>query len=142
MKSAACTICERLVRVSRKTNRKTRVRTRPAYLDTKTARVILRERDAVSVNVLRKSMLTTSIEVLWTARYDYKKNWRLVPHAHDYFQMIYFLSGAGSLFLGHREYRVRPGDLFLIKPHTKHGLAPYSLLKTLDLKFRVLDAGF
>ena len=86
-------------------------------------------------------MLTTSVEVLWTARYDYKKNWRLVPHAHDYFQMIYFLGGAGCLFLAHREYRVRPGDLFLIKPHTKHGLAPYSPLKTLDLKFRVFDAG-
>lgn len=86
-------------------------------------------------------MLTTSVEVLWTARYDYKKNWRLVPHSHDYFQMIYFLSGAGSLFLAHREYSVRRGDLFLIKPHIKHGLAPHSPLKTLDLKFRVFDAG-
>ena len=29
--------------------------------------------------------------------------------------------------------------MFLIKPHKKHALAPYSPLKTLDLKFRVYD---
>lgn len=85
-------------------------------------------------------MLTASVEVLWTARYDYKYNWKLVPHAHDYFQMIYFLGGSGSLFLANRDYQVRPGDLFLIKPHNEHALAPHSSLKTLDLKFRVYDA--
>ena len=85
-------------------------------------------------------MLTTSVDVLWTARYDYKHNWKLVPHEHNYFQMIYFLAGSGCLFLTDREYRIRPGDLFLIKPHKKHALAPYSPLKTLDLKFRVYDA--
>jgi AraC-like DNA-binding protein len=84
-------------------------------------------------------MLTTSVDVLWTARYDYKHNWKLVPHEHNYFQMIYFLAGSGCLFLTDREYRIRPGDLFLIKPHKKHALAPYSPLKTLDLKFRVYD---
>jgi AraC-like DNA-binding protein/mannose-6-phosphate isomerase-like protein (cupin superfamily) len=87
-----------------------------------------------------ESMLTTSVEVLWTARYDYKHNWKLAPHAHDYFQMIYFLSGSGCLFLGDRDYLVQPGDLFLIKPHKKHALAPYSSVKTLDLKFRVYEA--
>jgi len=86
-------------------------------------------------------MLTASVDVLWTARYDYKHNWKLVPHEHNYFQMIYFLAGSGHLFLKDREYAIRPGDLFLIKPHNKHGLAPYSQLKTLDLKFRVYDAG-
>jgi len=84
-------------------------------------------------------MLTASVDVLWTARYDYKHNWKLVPHEHTYFQMIYFLAGSGRLFLKDREYAIRPGDLFLIKPHKKHGLAPYSQLKTLDLKFRVYD---
>jgi AraC-like DNA-binding protein len=85
-------------------------------------------------------MLTASVEVLWTARYDYKHDWKLVCHEHDHFQMIYFLSGSGCLSLANREYRIRPGDLFLIKPHKEHGLAPASPLKTLDLKFRVYDA--
>lgn len=86
--------------------------------------------------------MTASVEVLWTARYDYKHDWKLVRHEHDHFQMIYFLSGSGCLFLADREYRIRPGDLFLIKPYKKHGLAPSSPLKTLDLKFRVYDADF
>ena len=84
-------------------------------------------------------MLTSSVEVLWTARYDYKRHWTLVRHKHDYFQMIYFLSGAGSLFLDSREYSIREGDLFLIKPHRNHGLVPSSPVKTLDLKFVVND---
>jgi AraC-like DNA-binding protein len=84
-------------------------------------------------------MLTSSIDVLWTARYDYRCNWKLVPHKHDYFQMIYFLSGSGRLLLGDTEYRIQPGDLFLIKPQRIHGLAPHSPVKTLDLKFVVND---
>jgi AraC-like DNA-binding protein len=84
-------------------------------------------------------MLTSSAEVLWTARYDYKRHWTLVRHKHDYFQMIYFLSGSRSLFLEDREYRIREGDLYLIKPHRNHGLVPASPVKTLDLKFVVHD---
>ena len=87
-------------------------------------------------------MLTSSVDVLWTARYDYRRHWKLVPHKHDYFQMIYFLSGSGRLLLGDREYAIQPGDLFLIKPYRNHGLAPHSLVKTLDLKFVVNDSGF
>jgi AraC-like DNA-binding protein len=84
-------------------------------------------------------MLTSSAEVLWTARYDYKPHWKLARHEHDYFQMIYFLAGSGLLFLEDREYPIQAGALFLIKPGRNHGLAPASLVKTLDLKFLVRD---
>lgn len=85
-------------------------------------------------------MLTSSAEVLWTARYDYKPHWKLVRHEHDYFQMIYFLAGSGCMFLDDREYPIQAGALFLIKPHRNHGLAPASLVKTLDLKFLVRES--
>ncbi len=52
---------------------------------------------------------------------------------------ICFLSGSGQLALGEREYAIRPGALFLIKPNRKHRLIPASLVKTLDLKFLVKD---
>jgi AraC-like DNA-binding protein len=84
-------------------------------------------------------MLTSSVDVLWTARYDYRCNWKLLPHKHDYFQMIYFVSGSGRLLLGDAEYCIEPCDLFLIKPQRIHGLAPDSPVKTLDLKFAVND---
>jgi AraC-like DNA-binding protein len=88
---------------------------------------------------LGDSMLISAVEVLWTARYDYKPCWKLVHHEHDFFQMMYFLAGSGQLFLGDREYPIEAGTLFLIKPYRKHGLAPASHVKTLDLKFQVTD---
>jgi AraC-like DNA-binding protein len=85
-------------------------------------------------------MLTSSVEVLWTARYDYQPTWKLEPHEHDYFQIIYFLSGSGSFLLDGHERPVAHGDLFLIKPQHRHGLTVASVIKTLDLKFVVKDA--
>jgi AraC-like DNA-binding protein len=85
-------------------------------------------------------MLTSSVEVLWTARYDYQPAWKLEPHEHEYFQIIYFLSGSGSFLLAGHEQPLAPGDLFLLKPRQRHGLTVASVIKTLDLKFIVKDA--
>lgn len=82
-------------------------------------------------------MLDAFVEVLWTARFDYKPHWKLEPHRHLFFQMIYFVSGEGRFSLDGREYAISPGDLFLIKPHKTHGLRSDSAVKTLDVKFNV-----
>ncbi len=84
-------------------------------------------------------MLSSSVEVLWTARYDYQPQTKLAKHEHAYFQMIYFVSGSGSVYLEQQEYPIKPGSLLLVKPHTAHALNPSSLVKTLDLKFVVKD---
>jgi AraC-like DNA-binding protein len=85
-------------------------------------------------------VLTSSVEVLWTARYDYQPHWRLAQHKHEYFQMIYFVSGSGCISLGEQEHRITPGSLLLVKPRRLHGLSPSSQVKTLDIKFLVKDA--
>ena len=84
-------------------------------------------------------MFTSSVEVLWTARYDYQPHTKLAKHEHAYFQMIYFISGSGSVYLKQQEYPIKPGTLVLVKPHSIHALNPSSLVKTLDLKFLVND---
>lgn len=84
-------------------------------------------------------MLTSSVEVLWTARYDYQPEWRLAKHEHPYFQMIYFVSGSGRISLGEHEYGIAPNVLLLVKPRCVHSLSPSSLVKTLDIKFSVKD---
>ncbi len=86
-------------------------------------------------------MLTSPIDVLWTARYDYQPGWRLELHQHTYFQMIYFLGGRGTLRLGEANHPIRAGILFLIKPSEIHGLTAQSMIKTLDIKFRVGPGG-
>lgn len=82
---------------------------------------------------------TSSVEVLWTARYDYQPNWRLAEHKHEYFQMIYFVSGSAWVALAGRNHRIGAGSLVLIKPRCVHALNPVTLVKTLDLKFLVKD---
>ena len=84
-------------------------------------------------------MLISSVEVLWTARYDYQPHWRLTKHKHEYFQMIYFLSGSGCISLGEEEHPIKPGSLVLVKPARLHARNPSSLVKTLDIKFLVKD---
>jgi AraC-like DNA-binding protein len=84
-------------------------------------------------------MLTSSVEVLWTARYDYQPHWRLTKHKHEYFQMIYFVSGSGCISLGEEEYPIKSGSLLLVKPRCMHALSPSSLVRTLDIKFSVKD---
>lgn len=86
-------------------------------------------------------MPTASIEVLWTARYDYQPHWRLAKHSHDHFQMIYFISGSACVSIEGRDYRVGAGSLVLVKPRCVHALNPISLVKTLDIKFQVNDRG-
>ena len=82
-------------------------------------------------------------EVLWVARYDYRKNWVLRRHVHNYYQAILILQGKGRFFLGREEYDIRPDTLFLIKPGWEHGLVNESegVLKTLDMKFLLHDSG-
>ena len=84
-------------------------------------------------------MSIPSIEVLWTARYDYPARTKLIRHSHSYFQMIYCLGGAGRFFLEDREYKLDHAQLFLLKPRREHGLHATGLVRTLDIKFLVRD---
>jgi AraC-like DNA-binding protein len=81
-------------------------------------------------------------EVLWVARYDYKQNWVLRRHIHNYYQAILIVYGKGSFSLGQEEYTISPDTLFLIKPGCEHGLVNGSegILKTLDIKFFLHDS--
>jgi AraC-like DNA-binding protein len=82
-------------------------------------------------------MLGSTIDVLWTARYDYPAGWSLEVHRHSYFQMIYFLGGKGAFQIGDADLPVKPGALALIKPGEAHSGRANSVIKTLDVKFDV-----
>jgi AraC-like DNA-binding protein len=85
-------------------------------------------------------MLTSIVEVLWTARYDYEPGWTLSPHHHQFFQIIYCLDGHGTLTLDGEPHPLAPRTLFLIAPGHPHGLVADSSVKTLDIKFRVRES--
>lgn len=79
------------------------------------------------------------LEVYWTARFDYQPHWTLKLHRHSFFQIICFRNGEGRFYLDGDEYPLSAGMVFLIKPGQIHGLSASSLVKTLDIKFRVDD---
>jgi AraC family L-rhamnose operon transcriptional activator RhaR len=82
-------------------------------------------------------MASLPVDVLWIARYDYGPGWSLPLHNHDFLQMILFLDGTGTLTLSDQVFPIRGGELFLIRSGEMHGLRAESLVRTLDVKFRV-----
>lgn len=44
----------------------------------------------------------------------------VLDHAHDCYQLDYFYKGTGRLSVAGVEYEVRPGDLFITNPNTRH----------------------
>src|ERR1019366_5914509 len=77
------------------------------------------------------------IDVLWIARYDYGSGWTLRLHHHSYLQMILFLDGKGVFTVADHAFPIRGGELFLLRPGETHGFRAESLVRTLDVKFRV-----
>lgn len=82
------------------------------------------------------------VDVLWIARYDYEPGWRVSPHAHDFFQLLCGVEGAGTVLLPGGERTFVAGGLILIAPGVEHAIAADRdlPLRTLDTKFRVLDS--
>lgn len=77
------------------------------------------------------------VDVLWIARYDYAAGWRLRPHSHNYLQMILFLDGQGQITVGGVTCPIQGNELFLVRPDETHGLFAETMVRTLDVKFRV-----
>ncbi|SDW91329.1 AraC family transcriptional regulator [Paenibacillus sp. CF384] len=50
----------------------------------------------------------------------------LPDHLHDWYEIIYVHSGAGSFFINHTFYEMQAGDLYLIPGNTIHRTLPHS----------------
>jgi AraC-like DNA-binding protein len=84
-------------------------------------------------------MLLETIDVLWTARYDYEPGWVVNLHSHQFFQVVYLIDGEGTLTLDETPYALGGSHILLVAPGVKHGLVADSRVRTLDIKFRVHD---
>jgi AraC-like DNA-binding protein len=86
-------------------------------------------------------MRNPGVDVLWIARYDYPSGWGLRLHHHNYHQTILFLDGKGVFTVEGRPHAIGGGEWFLIRPGEQHGLRAESLVRTMDVKFRVAPGG-
>lgn len=83
------------------------------------------------------SMHRLPVDVLWIARYDYSAGWTLQSHQHNYHQMILFLDGKGEFTVEGQPPQIHGGELFLIRAGETHGFRAETLVRTLDVKFRL-----
>ncbi|HHW49831.1 MAG TPA: AraC family transcriptional regulator [Clostridiaceae bacterium] len=81
-------------------------------------------------------------EILWVARYDYIEGWGIKKHSHDYYQIIYAVSGSGNFEIEDKEFSFQNDMYVLIKPGESHKLEKIKkgVLKTLDIKFNIYDS--
>ncbi|MBL4575481.1 MAG: helix-turn-helix domain-containing protein [Opitutaceae bacterium] len=61
-------------------------------------------------------------------------------HHHDFSQLILYLSGEGHQIIGHRNYKVRSGELFTIPPGLTHGFQSKEKTRPLCLALDFHDA--
>ncbi|WP_168123368.1 AraC family transcriptional regulator [Paenibacillus sp. HB172176] len=82
-------------------------------------------------------MIDIGIQILWTARYDYKRGEQLRRHQHAYYQLLWIADGNGQFGCGDATYELEPGAILFIRPHEPHGLtaSKHSGVKTLDIKY-------
>ena len=81
------------------------------------------------------------IELSWTFMVDYAKDWGVLRHAHNYFQMYYCTAGRGVMLLGDRDIVLEKDSCLLIWPGQLHEVYPIKSgqLRTIDTKFYVHD---
>jgi len=81
------------------------------------------------------------VNVLWIARYDYEPGWSVLPHAHDFFQLLCTIDGSGTVALEDSEIPLSEDTVVLLPPRVSHRINADAArpLKTLDTKFEVVD---
>ncbi len=82
-----------------------------------------------------------AVEVYWIARYDYHPAWAFRLHAHDFFQLILIVDGAGTARLNRQKVKVQANSVLFMPPYVPHSLEAddAGTLRTFDVKFDVLS---
>ena len=83
-----------------------------------------------------------SIEVIFICKSQYKQEWGLRRHSHNYHQLFYILDGTSTFVVNGEKMSVRTGDCVLIKPDSLHEMrvSKGKSVETLDIKFVLSDS--
>lgn len=77
-----------------------------------------------------------NVHLIWII--DHKSS-TVVPHTHDFYQMIYCKKSGGLIGVGDNVFEAKQGYAYFIRPGTIHSITQRSDMKTIDLKFFVQD---
>nr|WP_319472813.1 AraC family transcriptional regulator [uncultured Sphaerochaeta sp.] len=81
-------------------------------------------------------------DVLWMSRFHYKNKSEVTDHKHDFYQIIYLIEGSGFIRYGNERIPLTFPMVVFYKPDEMHGIEIESSLKTIDVKFQVVDSEF
>ena len=65
----------------------------------------------------RQYMLSKDFEIYY---YNDSQFSSVSDHTHDYYEFYFFMEGNASMYIGGKAYHLKPGDMLLIPPETKH----------------------
>lgn len=68
------------------------------------------------------------------------KSSTVVPHTHDFYQMIFCKKNGGLISVGYKVFEAKQGYAYFVTPGTIHSITQRSDMKTIDLKFFVQDS--
>ena len=64
-----------------------------------------------------------------------KKNWTLIPHVHDFMELVLVLSGTASQWINGHTYPVFRGDIFLLRGDVAHCFVDHRNLQLMNVLF-------
>lgn len=63
------------------------------------------------------------------------ETWKILPHSHDFWELLVIQRGTGVHVFRDREYPIRPGSIFAIAPGEVHSINGYDHLTQLNFMF-------
>ena len=73
------------------------------------------------------------VETMWVADHIATS---IVPHSHDYYQMIYCRGGRGAFTVKGEYYHAEPGIAYLVPPMDEHSIIQIDGLHIVEFKFK------
>ncbi len=81
--------------------------------------------------------MTSSCEVLYISKNDYKNGWGFKKHSHPFYQIMLIISGSAEFIISENSFLAHPGDCLFFKPKEEHEMTAIRKEKIvmIDLKF-------
>lgn len=76
--------------------------------------------DPKQVSYTKVDAIKLDTKCLYAGRLERIKEWNEKPHSHPFCEIMFVISGSGSVVIDEKEYEVKKGDIIVYNPEVKH----------------------
>lgn len=76
--------------------------------------------DPKQVAYTKVDAIKLDTKCLYAGRLERIKEWNEKPHSHPFCEIMFVISGSGSVVIDEKEYEVKKGDIIVYNPEVKH----------------------